>query len=643
MNTSSRGDVFERKAIGSHGDGISGFRNGIKDYFIHKNVCILPDKGQWNPLIKNKSVFLAEYTSPGFCMLKYLTGPIFSEDVYFADSENQEYFSSSKFLNKCLENSPSNSYTHGPVVVTDCLRTTIAFPVFGWPAAASEWLTRDRPRSWPSPDTVQKIMTDGCQCVATGHPLSDTTDHEWQLCFSVAECSLVHSMDHATLKLYQIMRILIHERVNNCDGCDDLISAYMVRYLIFWVCEDKIPNFISAQNLEESIQICVTQLEEWIRKGYIPHYFIPERNLIETQMSPLQKAKILERLITIKGEILTELLSCPSFEVVTNNVSANPPGPVDDIDITADGLKASCEHVFFECVGSGHLSSIRWSETQRCLQNVEHAVLVDTLSDIQRDALKQMYYRIASAAGRVAYGVAQNSLTNRRRYLLLYLTEILLKIGCASDVTSGKLALASFYFCTKKIRKCIRFTDALLQTILPFTVYLRESGHISNNSDRNELYESVLSSDSLPLSTKMKRGCVVDVELFRSSSMWPDAIALEMEIYNPHTRMIFSPALVYLHFLRFLSFEVVDNRGMKTEALTNLAAIAYDDEHNNGSFLTYNMIGLCHQRVGNTAEAIEMFCKSANEAKKFEWMKESMNPGLLRIAFILNREFRPRE
>jgi hypothetical protein len=478
--------------------------------------------------------------------------------------------------------------------------------------------------------------------VATGYPLSDTTDHEWQLCFSVAESTLVHSMDHGTFTLYQIMRILIHQRVNNFDGCDDLISSYMIRYLIFWVCEDKIPNFISAQNLEESIQICLTQLEKWIRKGYIPHYFIPKRNLIETQISPLQKAKILERLITIKGEILTELLSCPAFEVVKNDVSANPPRSVEDINITADQLKARCEHVFFESVGGHYLSSILWSTTQRCLQNVEHAVLVDTLSDIQRDALKQMYYRIASAAGRVAYRMAQNSHTHRRRYLLLYLAEILLKVGCASDVTSGKLALASFYLCTKKMEKCIRVADALLQTILPFTVYLRDARHISNNSDRNKLYQTVMSSDSIPLSTKMKRGCVTDIELFGSSSLWPDAIALEMKIYEPHTRIIFVPALVYLHFLRFLSFEVVNNRGMKMETLTNLAAIAYDDEHNNGSFLTYNIIGMCHQRVGNSEEAIEMFCKSAKEAKKFEWMKESMNPGLLRIAFILNREFRPR-
>jgi hypothetical protein len=154
-------------------------------------------------------------------------------------------------------------------------------------------------------------------------------------------------MDHGTFTLYQIIRILIHERVNNFNGSDDLISSYMIRYLMFWVCEDKIPNFIHAQNLEESIRISLTQLEEWIRKGYIPHYFIPERNIIETKMSPLNKEKILESLIIIKGDMLTELLSCPSFESIKEDVNANPPRPIEDVDITRDELKARCEHVFF--------------------------------------------------------------------------------------------------------------------------------------------------------------------------------------------------------------------------------------------------------------------------------------------------------
>lgn len=103
---------------------------------------------------------------------------------------------------------------------------------------------------------------------------------------------------------------------NNSDGCRGGVSLYMIKTLMFWMCEDKLPNLICAGNLRESIQECLTQLEDWIRKDCVPHYFIPERNFIHQNFRPLQKSRILERLLIIKGEYLRELLRCPSFKIV---------------------------------------------------------------------------------------------------------------------------------------------------------------------------------------------------------------------------------------------------------------------------------------------------------------------------------------
>ncbi|XP_062582146.1 uncharacterized protein LOC134243924 [Saccostrea cucullata] len=639
LKVTNRDYTFERKAIGSFGDGIEYKRNNIDDFMIFRNAIVLAEDDQWNPSTEKESVFLAEYTRLGYCMLKYISGPVFSGDLFYANSERYVYLSSSLFVTKCLELSSKSSSSEGPVIVAEEQRTVCALPVIGWPPGAREWKTRVRSRYWPTPETIEKVIQDGCQCVPTGPRFSDTKNHEWQLCFSVAECTLVHSMDHAIFTLYQIFRILIHERLNNVEGCDGFISSYVIRTLMFWVCEDKLPNFVSGGNLKECIQICLSQLEEWIRKEFVPHYFIPERNLIERKMRPLQKAIILERILTLRSEILTEILSCPSFEVVKNDVCADPPKPIDDLDLSPDDLKARCDFVFFEKIGNWYFSYMNWSRTHHFMKNIEKALDSDTLNDIQRDILKQMYYRLVNAAGKIAYRVVQNSSTNRRKYLMLCLSEAYLRIGCASDVTSGRLSLASFYFCTDEIRRCIMVTNQALQNILPFTVYLRDFRYVSNNEDRRKLYQEVISSDDLPLSLKMKRGCVVDIEIIRSSYLWPKAIELEMQIHDPHTRLINVPALVYLHFLRFLSFEMSNSIEMKMEALTNLSAIVYDDEHNNGSFLTYNIIGICQQRAGNYSEAMEMFCESVKATKRCNWINESRNPGLLRIGILLNKLF----
>lgn len=640
MEISSRESVFQRKSIGSVGDGIEFQRNFFDDLYIFRNILVLFEHEMKNASIDKRMILSANYADLGYCILRYISGPVFSDDLYESDRNSSIYFSSSKFIDKCLNLTSRNAKSEGPVVADDSERTVCALPVLGWPHVAKEWITRNRKRCWPAEETMDKVIADGCHCVPVGNSASTTKHLEWQLNFSIAECTLVHSMDHSLFKLYQILKVLIHERLNNMDECGECVSSYMIKTLMFWMCEDKLPNFICAQNLRESIEDCLTQLDDWIRKDCIPHYFIPERNLIEQKLRPLQKATILERILIMKSEVLSELLNCPSFKIVKEEVTSEPPLSVHCLDVASDDLKTKCEFVFFENVGSGHFSGMLFSRAQQVLQNFENAYSFDTLSDLQSSVVKQIYYRIANAAGKIAFRVLKNSCSNKRKYHVLRLSESFLKIGCSTDVTSGKLSLATLYFCLGKNRKCINVTDALLRGIMPYTVYLRNLSNVSNNSHRRKLYQEVIHPQHIPLSLKMMRGCVADIEIIRSTFLWPAAISLEMESFPYKTKLIKVPALIYLYFLRFLCFEMRGDGILKMEALSNLSGISYDDEHNDGSFLAYDIIGICHERVGNYLEAVEMFGLAAKDAKTYDWMNEYTNPCLLRIGIVLNKKFR---
>lgn len=637
MEIECRDYVFDRKAIGSLGENV-GYNSGTNDELaILNNTCVLSEESQWNPSLERISLLLAEYVEPGYCLLKYITGPVFSEDLYDAISDSGVYFSSSKVIRKFLDLTPTNARSEGPFIVVNGQRITGALPVLGWPRVAKEYIKRDRKRCWPGPETLDKIIRDGCHCVPVGAPESAAKHLEWQLCFSVAECTLVHSMDHSLFKLYQILKILIHEGLNNMDDCGKIVSSYIIKTLMFWMCEDKLPNFICAGNLKESIEECLTQLQEWIRDNFIPHYFIPERNLFERNFRPLEKAKVLERLSILKSDVLKELLMCPFFKAVETEVSAEPPESIDSLYVTSDDMKTRCEFVFFECIGDTFCNGIRWPEAIRILRNFENAFVYDSLSDLQLNTSKQMYFKVANAAGNIVYRVVKNSFSNKRKYELLHLSEEFLKIGCSADVTSGKLSLASLYFCLEKSKKCLNVTNAVLRDILPSTVYVRGFANMSNNSSRRNHYQELTSSEPISLSQKMKRYCVTDIEIIQSTSLWPAVIDLEIETFPRETRLIKMPALVYLYFLRFLCFEIQGDEILKMEALSELSAIAYDDEHNDGSFLAYDIIGICHERVGSYSQAVEMFGKASKEAKMLDWMNENINPGLLRIAIVLNR------
>lgn len=313
MEISSRESVFQRKSIGSVGDGIEFQRNFFDDLYIFRNILVLFEHEMKNASIDKRMILSANYADLGYCILRYISGPVFSDDLYESDRNSCICFSSSKFIDKCLNLTSRNAKSEGPVVADDSERTVCALPVLGWPHVAKEWITRNRKRCWPAEETMDKVIADGCHCVPVGNSASTTKHLEWQLNFSIAECTLVHSMDHSLFKLYQILKVLIHERLNNMDECGECVSSYMIKTLMFWMCEDKLPNFICAQNLRESIEDCLTQLEDWIRKDCVPHYFIPERNLIEQKLRPLQKATILERILIMKSEVLSELLNCPSF------------------------------------------------------------------------------------------------------------------------------------------------------------------------------------------------------------------------------------------------------------------------------------------------------------------------------------------
>lgn len=639
LEISSRGDVFEMKLVGSHGDGIC-YRTGASDQFvIFKNTCVLSEESQWNPSLGSKSVFLAEFVNPEYCLLRYSSGPVFLDDLYDPNSDSQICFSSLKFMYRCLSLTSTNAQSGGPVVVNDRERTTCALPVLDWPQVAKKWITRNRKRCWPTQETLDKIIRDGCHCVPVGQSQSPSRHLEWQLCFSVAECTLVHSMNHCLFKFYQILRILIHERLNNYDGCRGVVSSYMIKTLMFWMCEDKLPNFICAGNLRESIHECLTQLEDWIRKDCVPNYFIPERNLIDQNLRPLQKSRILERLLIIKGKVLRELLSCPSFKTVKKEISGDHPQPFDiDVDVGSDYFKSACECVFFSNIRD--FSRILLSLALRVLRIFETSYLFENVSDLQSSFLNQIYYGVANAAGKIFHRIVRNLDSNIEKYRFLRLSEAFLKIGCSKDVTSGKLAYATLYFCHGNAKKCILITDAILLKIRPFVVYCRNHGNLANNMSRLKLYQDAILKESIPLFLKMRKGCMTDIEIIRSTFLWPAAINLEMEIYFTEHRVIWVPALVYLYFLRFLCFEMRCDNNLKVEALSNLSVISHDDEHNDKSFLTYNMIGICHTKVKNFSKAVEMFARAAKHAKTLVWMNENMNPGLLRISIVLNITFR---
>lgn len=127
--------------------------------------------------------------------------------------------------------------------------------------------------------------------------------------------------------------------MNNIDDCGKIVFLYMIKILMFWMCENKLLNFICVGNLKESIGECLIQFEEWIRENFIFYYFILECNFFERNFRLLEKVKVFERLLVLKSDILKELLRCLFFKVVEIEVSVELFEFVDFFNIKLDDMK----------------------------------------------------------------------------------------------------------------------------------------------------------------------------------------------------------------------------------------------------------------------------------------------------------------
>ncbi|XP_061184812.1 uncharacterized protein LOC133192820 [Saccostrea echinata] len=622
---------YKRVPIGSHGDGIV-FNAGQNDEaFLLENTIVLQNGESKVTGIVN---FLAKETnsSPGFCRLQLLPGLNFQNNIY-TEENGVKFLSSEKFIHMCLELSRRNSSAESPFIVTNALRLDYCLPFKTWPDCAEEWLYRERPRCWPSAALVSKIKDTTCYCEPIENGQSLHPNLEWRISFAVAETLLIRSMGDTIFKLYQILKILAREKINTEIGCQNIVSSYVIRTTLYWVCENGLPNIISESNFEFCLLFFINQLEKWIKDDFCPHYFIPERNIFEASVSPHSKACLLECLSDIKSDIFSAVLELPSFERLK---LAHEEGTVITLPSLED-IKLWKEISVFNYASGISYCVLHSRYAFEILENMETTFAANSqkFSEMQLAFLKVLYYPLAKATGTILYNSVVKISHNKSMYCGLRLSKRLSILGTKCDVISGRLSLATFHYLCGQYKLCIGLTDSVLRGIQPFTVYNRKDYGIIQGDGRLEAYSEVILNASIPLNKKMQRAFLNDFEIFKEGPVIPSHLCLEIEFFLDPPASSFLPALVYIHFLRFLSFHEMNNESEMRSSLLVLRTISYDDEHGGNLYIASNMIGICEMMSGNIQMAIKYFGQAALSLKRANILYHK-NTGLLRIALLLN-------
>ena len=148
--------------------------------------------------------------------------------------------------------------------------------VVSWPTLAQHWICRERINGWPAVSTIKRIVSNGCHVVPIGVPNKTGRGPEWRLSFSAAEIELSHSLSESMVSVYGLFKHLMKNEVTK----QLEIKSYYLKNLFFWACEEKPQDFWKRENIALCLVCLMEKLEDHLKKGVLPHYFIPENNLL---------------------------------------------------------------------------------------------------------------------------------------------------------------------------------------------------------------------------------------------------------------------------------------------------------------------------------------------------------------------------
>ncbi len=301
-------------------------------------------------------------SSPGFVRLKVI------EDV-FQDLQNQGHFC--VFNDYCYDANDGKMYLlhklskfattdmyelHGPSLrtVENDMDYTIqqdhvyALPLPNWPTVSAEWW-QQRDRNWPSATLVKNVMTTGCHIVAKSSDVKNNS--EWRLSFSKVEAELARSLSVVQRKCYMIVKCLL----KNGKEKPIPVSTYHMKTAFFWLLEETQPHRWREDNVAECVFAILDKLARYLGLKNLPHYFIPECNLLDSLEEDTVKTCVIEL-----QSLLTNMI--PAMKYCYNSLSV------------IGGRGSSFDEVFAPVLGD--MTSLAINNKVQTFRNISNVFLL---------------------------------------------------------------------------------------------------------------------------------------------------------------------------------------------------------------------------------------------------------------------------
>ena len=505
------------------------------------------------------------------------------------------------------------------------------------PKFADEWHDRERVHDWPTRETLEKMRKLGCLFVGKGHPDSKDMHTEWSISFSLQERHLMLSLNPTQHKCYILLKMIKHDiikpAVEKAIGVNTKsISSYHCKTCLFYTIENTDQAVWIPTNLIQCTIDCLNRLLDWLRIGYCPNYFLPEKNLLDglTDQTCKQVVELIEKMMITGPKFLFDLTS----ENVGFLLEKEEP-PLDIVDMADENMvfQTFCRHWFMV----RDIASIKhWYLKDTCASGIVEDCLVRLLllmnklknpkpvtlyteTDV-KEALEpfipHLHLQIAQTVATIILNNPSNISSRAENLFRRHVLKCL-----EYDSVLPRLLASTFYLCSGETDYCEVILKACEMYVHPYTESVCGCYDETTKfyKDDQKKMPRTAQISYISFAKKFTRGCMVFLP-FQASLAHP---ALRYEMYRSVFTLpadlsksdfwfswIIVDSQVYLYFLQYNLASRTGDLVQKQRAINRLLDVVAKDCNLGHRETAYNLLGWIFTQEENFGDAFLCFFRS---------------------------------
>lgn len=148
------------------------------------------------------------------------------------------------------------------------------------------WKRRVESKTWPPPEIQNEVFSSDVFLVARISPINPNITKDFCLSFNIAEGKLVRAFSRVQKYVYLIMKTYLKgtfDKMYKDAHRPSEIKTYHVKTVLFWFIETDMVEFENEDEVNAVYNILCKVLHffrDMLRSRKIPHYFIPEANIL---------------------------------------------------------------------------------------------------------------------------------------------------------------------------------------------------------------------------------------------------------------------------------------------------------------------------------------------------------------------------